>query len=303
MTSQPMRGVYPILQTPFDAQGRLDEESLQRLVEYEIQAGVHGLGVALGSECFRLSEAERNRMTRLIADQAQGRVPVVINTSATGTDLAVLYSQQAQDHGADALMLTPPIPLGMGGAGSPDGIRAYFRAVSEAVSIPIFVQSQGASPVAPALARQIAAECQHVRYIKEEAPPAPPRIADAVATAGDALTVFGGAGGTYLIEELRRGSQGTMPGCSQPEVFVRIWNRFHAGDEAGAIALHAYVQRLARVSGLMRDGFFHVHKELLRQRGIIATAYVRQPAAPFPDDPLLRREVQEVIDEYLAAFA
>ena len=303
MSTQPMRGVYPILQTPFDAHGRLDTESLLRLVEFEIQAGVHGLGVAMGSECFRLSEAERNAMTRLIADQARGRVPVVINTSATGTDLAVLYSQQAQDHGADALMLTPPIAMGMGGAGSPDGIRAYFRAVSEAVTIPNFLQSAGASPVAPALARQIAAECAHVRYIKEEAPPAVPRIADAVREAGDALTVFGGAGGTYFIEELRCGAQGTMPGCSQPEVFVQMWDRYHAGDEAGAVALHTHVQRLAHVSGLLRDGFFHVHKELLRQRGIIATATVRQPAAPFPDDPLIRREVQEAIDAYLAAFA
>jgi dihydrodipicolinate synthase/N-acetylneuraminate lyase len=300
MAAEPMRGVYPILQTPFDTQGRLDEESLQRLVEFEIQAGVHGLGVALGSECFRLSEAERARMTRLIADQARGRVPVVINTSAPGTDLAVLYSQQAADNGADALMLTPPIPLGMGGAGTPADIRAYFRAVSDAVPLPIFIQSQGANPVSPALAQQIAAECEHVRYLKEEAPPAAQRVGEAVRAAGDVLTVFGGAVGTYFIEELRRGAQGTMPGCSHPEVFVRMWDLFHAGDEEAAIAEHAYVQRFARVSALLRDGFFHLHKELLRQRGIIATTVIRAPAAPFPDDPLLRREVQEVIDEYIA---
>lgn len=302
MYDKPLRGVFPILVTPFDAQSRVDEESLRSLVEYEIQAGVHGVGVAMGSEVFRLSEGERARMTFVIADQARGRVPVVINTSATGTDLAVLYSKTAEDNGADAVMLTPPIAMGMGGPASPAGTREYFRAVSDAVSIPIFIQSQEAIPVAPALARQIAEECEHVRYIKEEVPQTAPRIAALVKEVGDSLVVFGGAGGGYFIEEMRRGSQGTMPGCSQPEAFVKAWDLFHSGDEEGALAVHARMQRLSRVSGLMRDGFFHVSKELLRQRGIIHTAVVRGPAAPFPDDPLVCREVQKAIDDYIAHF-
>jgi len=302
MRSESMRGVFPILVTPFDDQSRVDEESLQSLVEYEIRAGVHGLGLAMGSEVFRLSEGERARVTRVIVDQVRGRVPVVVNTSATGTDLAVLYSTTAEDNGADALMLTPPVPMGMGGPASAAGTREYFRAVSQAVSIPIFIQSQGGSPVGPALARQLAEECERVRYIKEEAMPAPARIADLMREAGDALVVFGGAGGSYFVEEMRRGSQGTMPSCSQPEAFVRIWDLFQSGDEEGALAVHAYVQRLGRVTGLLQDGFFHVHKELLRRRGIIRTAVVRGPVAPFPDDPLLRREVQEAIDDYTAHF-
>src|SRR5207302_8227063 len=85
------RGVFPILVTPFDDQSQVDEESLRRLVEFNIGAGVHGLGVALGSEVFRLSEAERRQVTRIVVDQVRGRVPIVINTGAQGTDLAVLY--------------------------------------------------------------------------------------------------------------------------------------------------------------------------------------------------------------------
>ena len=50
MQSSPMRGVYPILVTPFDEDSRIDEESLRRLIEFNLDAGVHGLGVALGSE-------------------------------------------------------------------------------------------------------------------------------------------------------------------------------------------------------------------------------------------------------------
>ena len=51
------------------------------------------------------------------------------------------------------------------------------------------------------------------------------------AAVGDRLTIFGGAGGSYFIEEMRRGAQGTMPFCSQPAAFVETWDRFQAGDE------------------------------------------------------------------------
>ena len=89
MTTKPMRGVYPILVTPFDETGRIDEESLRRLIDFNLDAGVHGLGVALGSEIFKLAEAERDQVTTIVVEQVNGRVPVVINTGAPGTDLAV----------------------------------------------------------------------------------------------------------------------------------------------------------------------------------------------------------------------
>jgi 4-hydroxy-tetrahydrodipicolinate synthase len=108
MPESRMEGVFPILVTPFDEQLRVDEESLRRLVEFNLEAAVHGLGVALGSEIFRLTEAERLQVTRIVVDQARGRVPVVINTGAQGTELAVHYSRTAEDAGADALMVSRP---------------------------------------------------------------------------------------------------------------------------------------------------------------------------------------------------
>jgi len=80
MDERQMRGVYPILVTPYDEQSRVDTDSLQNLVEFQLRAGVHGLGVALGSEIMRFTEAERVQVTRLVVQQVRGRVPVVINT-------------------------------------------------------------------------------------------------------------------------------------------------------------------------------------------------------------------------------
>src|SRR5690348_13206987 len=98
------RGVYPILVTPFDEHGRIDEESLARLVDWNVQSGVHGIGIALGSEIFRFTEAERDLVTRIVVEQARGRVPVVVNTTGSGTDLAIYYGQHAKNLGANALM-------------------------------------------------------------------------------------------------------------------------------------------------------------------------------------------------------
>ena len=288
----PMQGVFPILVTPFDEKSQIDEASLRNLVEFNLEAGVHGLGVALGSEVFKLSEVEREQVTRIVVDQVKGRAPVVINTGAAGTDLAVHYSRTAERNGATALMIMPPAFMPVG----PAEIVDYFRTISEAVTIPIFIQDVSSAPVSPQLARQIAEECEWVRYIKVETLPVAAKVADMVARAGEQLIVFGGAGGNYFIEELRRGSVGTMPFCTQPEAFVEIWNLYQSGYEAAAQnVFNRMLLPVSRIAGQGAGLFYQVHKEILRQRGVIRTAKVRSPAPEM--DELTRRELQRVIDE------
>lgn len=295
MPNEPMRGVYPILVTPFEENGGLDEESLRNLIDFNVEAGVHGLGVALGSEVFKLSEAERNRVTRIVVEQVNGRVPVVINTGAPGTDLAVFYSRTAADLGADALMIMPPAFMPAG----PDEVLEYFRAISDAVNIPIFLQDTASAHISAGLARQLAENCEWVRYIKVESQPVTAKVAAMHQSAGDALTIFGGAGGNYFIEEMRRGSVGTMPFCTQPESFVAVWDKFQSGDERGARdVFDRMIQPVNRIAAQGAGLFYHVHKELLRRRGVIRTAKVRSPAPTL--DELTLRELEQVIDEIYA---
>ena len=292
MNSQTMRGVYPILVTPFHEDGRIDEESLRRLIDFNIEAGVHGLGVALGSEIYKLSEAERDLMTRVVVEQTAGRVKVVINTGAPGADLAIHYSRRAQELGADALMILPPAFMPAGAA----EVMEYYGAISDAVQIPIFMQDVVSSTIPAGLARQVAQACEWVQYVKVESAPITAKVADMVSTAGEYLTVFGGAGGGYFIEEMRRGSVGTMPFCSQPEAFVQIWNHFQDGDEATARAVfNQMLIPISRISGQGVGLFHEIHKELLRHRGIIRTSKVRGPAPSM--DALTRRELQQLLDE------
>ncbi|HEU5103904.1 MAG TPA: dihydrodipicolinate synthase family protein [Roseiflexaceae bacterium] len=292
MQADTMRGVFTILVTPFDERSQIDEASLRNLVEFNLDAGVHGLGVAVGSEIFKLSEVEREQATRIVVDQVRGRVPVVINTGAPGTDLAVLYSRAAERNGADALMITPPSFLPAG----PDEVLDYYRAISDAVGIPIFIQDMPSAPVGPGLARRVAEECRWVRYIKVENPPVATRVADMVAAAGDQLIVFGGAGGGYFIEELRRGAIGTMPFCSQPEAFVQVWNLWHSGDDRAARELFdRTIMPINRIAGQGAGIFYYVHKELLRRRGVIRSATVRSPTPAI--DAQTQRELEQLIEE------
>jgi 4-hydroxy-tetrahydrodipicolinate synthase len=287
-----MRGVFPILVTPFDEQSRVDDDSLRQLIDFNIDAGVHGLGVALGSEIFKLGESERDHVTRIVVDQVRGRVPVVINTGAPGTELALQYSRRAEELGADALMILPPsfMPATAG------EVREYFTTINAAVSIPIFLQDTPSAPVGAGMAKELATTCEHVRYIKVESQPITTKVADAVAQAGDHIVVFGGAGGGYFIEEMRRGSQGTMPFCTQPEAFVAVWNHFQAGDEKAARdAFNRFIDPVNRIAAQGNGIFYHVHKTLLVHRGIIATSKVRSPAPPCDD--MTNRELHALLNE------
>lgn len=291
MASEPMRGIFPILVTPFDEQDRVDEESLRSVVDYTIGAGVHGVGVALGSEIYKLTDAEREQVVRIVIEQVAGRVPVVINTGAQATYPAVLQSQQAEAQGATAVMVSPPT-LG----GTESEIRSYFKAISNAISIPIFVQDTSNTPVSAGTLKRISEESEHVRYAKIESVHQPRKVDDAVRQCGQTVTIFGGAGGQYLLEELRRGSVGTMPWPDLPHAFVRVWDLYQAGDHDRARAvMDREIAPVTRVSaGGLRVGHT-VHKEILLRKGVIRCARVRGPADPL--DEHTARELDEICEK------
>ncbi len=284
MVDRSMQGLFPILSMPFDAQGRVDVEDLQREVEYTIDVGVDGLGVAFGSEINKLSEAERHLVTTTVVGQARDRVPVVINTGAQATDVAVEYSRRAEELGANAVMLTPPV------GASGELVREYFGRVSEAVSVPVFIQDAGVAPMSSAVAAQISGERANVCYAKVETSPPPVRVAEWVEAGGEDLIVFGGASGGYIIEEMRRGSVGTMPHCAYLGMFRNVLDLFDGGREDEA------VQEFNRHTPVLRSpaaGLWGT-KEILRLKGVFKAVHVRHPAAP-PDD-FTWREFRSSVD-------
>jgi 2-keto-3-deoxy-L-arabinonate dehydratase len=269
-------GIYPIVATTFENDGTLDLESQRRLVRFLLESGAHGLGLfGNASEGYTLADDERRELSRVILDEVAGAVPVVISSGHSGTDQAVRLSVEAEAAGASALMVMPPSFM------KPDaeGVFQYFKALSNAVRIPIMVQDAPLMtqvPLGPDLLVRMARDLEQVRLVKVEAPPTPRKISRLREVAGDSLTLFGGLNGNFLLEELARGSAGTMPGCDMTDAFVRMWSAHQTGDEAAARA--EFMRCLPLIRYELQPGMgTAVMKQNLFDAGIIASPRTRHP--------------------------
>ncbi len=294
MPDRSMKGVYPILSAPINAKDQLVIEDLEQQVEWIIGKGVHGVGIAVATEIYKFTEAERDLILSTVVRVTNGRVKVVMNTGAEGTDQAIFFSKRAEELGADALMIRPtsfiPVPAS-------ENIE-YFVKIAESVSLPIFLQDQGTAQVPPAMAVECAKRHENLCYIKVETPPTLPRMGQTQKLAeGTGLILFGGAGGAFAIEEFRRGSVGTMPGSTLPDMFVRVWDHFQAGDEDAAEAemlRHgSLIQLLSQAEGLA--GW--IYKYIMVKRGVfsVGSDFARHPAVK-PDEHQYR-EIDRILEK------
>lgn len=270
-TSQPIRGILPVVQTPLDAEGELDIASLRREVAFCVQVGAGGLVFpVLGSEFQYLSDRERHQMVEVVIEEAAGKIPVVVGVAGSSAAVAAEHSAHAKAVGADAVIALPPY---IGGA-TADEILAYYRAISSAAQLPIFVQNS-LPGMSPAFLTRLIREVEHVCYIKEEANPSAHNISTVVTTLGDeCMGVFGGAWGRWMPSEMRRGASGFMPSVEVVDIHVQIWEVFQAGDETGARQLYNRLLPLINLTFLLG---LRLCKEVLVRRGIIETARMRMP--------------------------
>ncbi len=277
--STALRGILPIVYTPFDADGRIDEEDLERLVDYLIGQGAHGLAAVGGaSECHKLTFEERTWLAERTVAFARGRVPVVVGTSATNTADTVALSRHAESIGARAVFATPPLF----GAVTPDTLRYHYGAVAGAVGIPVMVQDAQVS-VAPAQVARLAEHFPNVSYAKEEAPlDAGHRISELKRLRPE-LNVL--SGGSYLLDDLARGAQGAIPGSVGVGDLARAYDLWMAGDHAGA---RAAFDHFTPLSFFRRQFPLLCAKEVLRRIGVFKAAHLRQPDASHMDEQDMR---------------
>jgi len=288
-----LEGVWTIVPTPFLPDGELDEASLPRLVEFVRGTGVDGLTIlGVMGEAGRLTDSERSRVIAGIHQAAGTSIPVCVGVSHASTAGAVAFAREAEAAGAHSVMLAPP-PLPRPNDAA---LRRHYLSVASAISIPIVVQDHPASSgvlMSVEFLASLFAEAPSCAVVKLEEEPSPPKVGRLLAAA-PGLRVVGGLGGGMLIEELRRGSHGTMTGFGFPETLVAIVRRWRDGDESGAAAIFDRFATLIRFENqpLLNLG---IRKAIYARRGAIAHATVRAPGGP-PDegtladlDGLLRR--------------
>jgi 4-hydroxy-tetrahydrodipicolinate synthase len=274
-----LEGVFSVLPTPFLEDGAVDHESLRRVIDLFIAGGVNGL-TALGvtSEAARLTERERAMVLETVMHQTAHRVPVVAGTTADGLRTCIEYTRIARASGAAAVMISPPRLPKL----NSDAVVGHFAAVAEAVDIPIVVQDYppvSGFTIEPLLLARIARVVPNARTIKLEDPPTPLKIAKILQAAqGLEVSIFGGLGGVFLLEELMAGASGAMTGFAYPEILVEIVQAYRSGNLDHAADV--FYRNVALMRFEFQEGLgMAIRKEVLRRRGALRHAGVRAPGA------------------------
>jgi 4-hydroxy-tetrahydrodipicolinate synthase len=268
------RGVYVIVPTPFHADLSLDVEGLKNIVRFCVASGVHGVvAPANASEQPYLSESERRIVSETVAAEARGKTHLIVSVTANTAREAAALSAQAAELGADAIMAMPPY---LHRPTEPE-IRAYYAAIDRAATLPVFIQNwsgPGGTPMAPRLVADLLRELPNLRFVKEETDFASMTMTQIKELAGDACEgMMGGKGGRHMLDEYRRGAIGTMPACQSADVHVKIWNALDAGDISRAREMYRWLLPLV----MFETGYgVAVYKEVLRRRGVIGCAAIRQ---------------------------
>ncbi len=233
------RGAYTALITPFTELGTVDYQSLERIVDSQIEAGIDGL-VPCGTtgESPTLSHEEHDRVIAQTVKYAAGRVPVIAGTGSNATTEAIRLSQHAEDSGADAVLLVNPYY----NKPTQKGLYLHFKAIADSVKIPCILYNikgrTGVNLETETLVR-LAQECGNIIAVKE-ASGSLEQMQDAIESTGEDFSVLSGDD-NLALELIRRGGDGVISVASNlfPSEMVRMIHaaldgRWEEADRLGA---------------------------------------------------------------------
>lgn len=223
------RGIYPAATTQMKADGSLDLEANQKMVEQMIDDGVHGL-VMLGSvgENTSLSAEEKRRVIASTVEVVNGRVPVISGVAEYTTALAQEYARDVEKLGADGLMALPAMVY----KADQREVVAHIRATAEAVDLPVQIYNNPGVygiDVKPEALVELARSTKNVVAVKESSED-PRRITDIINIDPNALALMSGVD-DVAMECMILGCQGWVSGFANvfPAESVAIYDHLQAG--------------------------------------------------------------------------
>jgi len=296
---QPWSGAFIIMQTPFldDSAKSIDEASLRKEADFLVRCGVHGMVWPAGAgETAALTVEERLKHSGPLVNEVRGRTPVLIGVHGNNVDEAVAFAKHAEKIGADGMVALPPTS----GKQSEQSLTAYFTAITNASKLPLCIQVMMPPEIDPQVNAPLfsvdyliglARKLPTFRYVKEEIRPVPHRINRYVKEASDVLTPMTGGGSRNLLNEMARGSRGTMPGAGFADIQAKIWDWYVEGKKKEARDLFAKMLMMAVLE--LHTGYV-LQKEILRKRGVFKTAVMRVERGFAPMDADDQRELDEI---------
>lgn len=277
-----IEGIQVLLSTPMTDHGALDYESTARLIEHVIRGGVHGITL-LGStgEFFSLSEAERREFTERAIRFIGRRVPVGVCPGLAGTEITMELARQAEECGADYILL--PIPFYF--ANTLEGIVDFYTRVANAVSIPVMpYDGGGGRSLDMEMWRRIVNRNPNISLAKITIP-LPTKIKWLHGEFPGRVSAFGGSDQTILLS-LANGARGlTVAGANVvPEAFARLFELYSNGHREQARCL--YYQKISPMNTIAvpaHTEFIQCYKQSLYWMGIITSPKTRGPMMPLDE--------------------
>lgn len=256
-------GVLPALLTPFDESGDIDQGKLAAHADFMLDQGMHGL-VSTGTmgEAGSMTREERRLVTRLVAERAAGRVPVVAGVSAQTPAEVIQYTSDAAEDGASAVMLLPAVLY------EPDlrELIAFYEAVAEAIELPIMLynnpKASGSGDLAADAIAAVIEQIDKVVAVKECSGDAR-RIA--ALQGSDAEILIGGD--DWALEGFFAGAGGWVSGVANvaPAACRQLYEQCQSGQIEAARATYQTLLPLARLD--MRPKLVQYFKAASRELG------------------------------------
>jgi len=264
--------------TIFHADGTLDLDGQRRCIDFMIDAGSNGLCILANfSEQFVLTDAERDQVMEVALAHIDGRVPVIVTTTHFASHICAARSRRAQDLGAALVMVMPPYHGATFRVGEP-AIEAFFRRVSDAITIPIMIQDApvAGTPLSAVFLARLAREVENVAYFKIEVAQAAAKLRALVELGGEAIVgPWDGEEAITLMADLDAGATGSMTGGGYPDGIRQIIDPYLAEDREAAKA--AYAHWLPLINYENRQCGLATAKILMREGRVIASDTVRHP--------------------------
>ncbi len=296
-----IKGICPIIATPFTDSGEVDYESLDKLVKHLIKGGCHAVTLfGIAGEYYKLSDDERENMAQVTikaAKEVGGKT--IISVTDHSTEVAVKRARHFEELGADCLMLLPPFFLKPGAK----YLYEHMKAIANAVEIPIMAQyapEQTGVTIPPETFCKLEEECPNMVYYKIECKPAGPYVSNLMNLTDGKMKIFVGNAGFQLIECMDRGAIGAMPGCSMYDVYLDIYNHYADGDRETAIQIHNKLLPMLNHIRQNVEQIISFEKRILKRRGIIESDYCRKPSYDTDEyfDRLFDEFYKEMAEKY-----
>jgi 4-hydroxy-tetrahydrodipicolinate synthase len=268
-------GIYPMLYAFFKKNGKLDRAAIRAQVKACIANEAHGLAVlGLATEVAKLTESERHQIVEWVSDDLSGELPLAVTIFGDSIEKQVDFARHARRCGAGWVILQPP-RVGAAGDGE---LVPFFGRVMEKLDMPVAVQNAPEYLGFGLSENGIAALAeQHPNFtvLKGEGPVL--QIRSVIEHSGDRLSVFNGRAGLELIDNLRAGCAGIIPGAESFDLQARCFEAMREGDDVLAYTLYAQV--LPTIVFVMQsiDHLVCYGKRIAAQRLGIKDVYDRTP--------------------------